>query len=484
MSSGSIITNIDEWNNIIDSEMCRINDDPIIKSIYADIDKALNANIATRKLKEIIKANRIMLAHFDNLELLRKKLWISYAVTDSVDIIGTIAALKAKETEIEKLNMRAAAQYEHWRKVVELFRTRFRVPFDVTIQNGSLVALRGEPARLGFSYQRNGESREKSKEELMNYLSVGEKRALYLLQILFDLEKVKISTCKLNKRHLIIVDDIADSFDYTNKYAIVEYLDELASNNKIDILILTHNFDFYRTISSRLGIGHDMCFVAQRNANGNLKMGRFTYRNDYFTKGILERIRNGEINDDPSLLKLVIASIPFCRNLAEYLGTEQTVNDLTALLHIKANTEKKTLKDYWDIIQKKFIIEDLICPQYERKLMIDIIFEIADKLVLENSMEVSLEDKLVMAIAIRLKSELFLKDVLLSNNQELECKKNQTREWIKRAKSNISAEKYDIINKVGLITPESIHVNAFMYEPLIDIPNWQLIELYTKTKDL
>ena len=46
-------------------------------------------------------------------------------------------------------------------------------------------------------------------------------------------------------------DDIADSFDYKNKYAIIEYLNGLAQRPGIDLLVLTHNFDFYRTVANR-----------------------------------------------------------------------------------------------------------------------------------------------------------------------------------------------------------------------------------------
>ena len=52
----------------------------------------------------------------------------------------------------------------------------------------------------------------------------------------------------------MIVDDIADSFDYKNKYAIIEYLYELSNMNNIKMIILSHNFDFYRAVSSRLSI--------------------------------------------------------------------------------------------------------------------------------------------------------------------------------------------------------------------------------------
>ena len=49
-----------------------------------------------------------------------------------------------------------------------------------------------------------------------------------------------------------MVDDIADSFDYKNKYAIIEYLKDISQENIFKQIILTHNFDFHRTVSSRL----------------------------------------------------------------------------------------------------------------------------------------------------------------------------------------------------------------------------------------
>lgn len=50
---------------------------------------------------------------------------------------------------------------------------------------------------------------------------------------------------------ILVMDDIADSFDYQNKYAIVEYIKDIAADNsnKFYMLVLTHNYDFYRTLS-------------------------------------------------------------------------------------------------------------------------------------------------------------------------------------------------------------------------------------------
>ena len=106
----------------------------------------------------------------------------------------------------------------------------------------------------------------------------------------------------------------------------------------------------------------------------------------------------------------------------------------------------------------------------------------ADNICSESATGVSLINKITLSIAIRLKAEFFLRDVLVSNGIGIICESNQTREWANRANDKLSDKDKLVISEVLLITPESIHVNAFMYEPLIDIPNYQLIDLYKNCK--
>ena len=61
--------------------------------------------------------------------------------------------------------------------------------------------------------------------ESLDVLSQGKRRALYLLNIIFELEKIKAT----GKECVLIINDIADSFDYKNKYVIIEYFYELAN---------------------------------------------------------------------------------------------------------------------------------------------------------------------------------------------------------------------------------------------------------------
>ena len=68
-----------------------------------------------------------------------------------------------------------------------------------------------------------------------------------MLNILFEIEARR----KAKQDTLIVVDDIADSFDYKNKYAIIQYLTDISDDPHFKQIILTHNFDFYRTVESR-----------------------------------------------------------------------------------------------------------------------------------------------------------------------------------------------------------------------------------------
>ena len=62
---------------------------------------------------------------------------------------------------------------------------------------------------------------------------------------------------------------------------------------------------------------------------------------------------------------------------------------------------------------------------------------------------------------------------------------NQTAEWTKLLKQHCPNDpKKDVIEQVNMMTPEIIHINSFMYEPLIDLSVHHLIELYKECSKL
>jgi len=61
----------------------------------------------------------------------------------------------------------------------------------------------------------------------------------------------------------------------------------------------------------------------------------------------------------------------------------------------------------------------------------------------------------------------------------------QTSVLIERFKKDFPAEikTIGILEQVNLMTPENIHLNSFMYEPILDMSNEHLKNLYKDIKD-
>ena len=65
--------------------------------------------------------------------------------------------------------------------------------------------------------------------------------------------------------------------------------------------------------------------------------------------------------------------------------------------------------------------------------------------------------------------------------------KFQTAQFINKIKKDnlvSSHEKLKVLELVNLITPENIHLNSFMYEPILDMSKSHLIDLYNDVKGL
>ncbi|WP_375305676.1 hypothetical protein WI560_27225 [Bradyrhizobium sp. A11] len=65
-------------------------------------------------------------------------------------------------------------------------------------------------------------------------------------------------------------------------------------------------------------------------------------------------------------------------------------------------------------------------------------------------------------------------------------KYNQTQALIGKFKESFPKETAQIncLDRVALMTPENIHVNSFMYEPIVDMSDEHLKRLYEDVKKL
>ena len=456
----------------IEGEKSRILQDKKLKEIFEKINKELTKNEQLRQFRKCLESNRIVLDQLLNLPSLKKSLWKEYLIKFKDQSLGLLELYEKAETEIEKIRKKAREEKTKWSQVINIFNDRFSVPFIVKVGNQEDVILKQELPEIQFDFkdEYGGQPEKKiiEKEKLLEVLSGGEKRALYILNIIFEVEARKT----LKHDTLFVIDDIADSFDYKNKYAIIEYLNEIKENDKFKQIILTHNFDFYRTVSKRLSINKKNIMLAKKQNN------EIFFESNQNLNPFLEWKK------DLTNISSLIASIPFIRNLAEYSGDDESKKFLTSLLHVKQDTKNIKVSDLEEVIKKVLKNKSKLFLK-DRGIVVEMIYKRADQIIEDDSEHTELKDKIVLSIAIRLKAEGFMINKINDNKFIENIKSNQTIELIKKLKTDFPKDpSIKIVEEVNLMTPENIHLNSFMYEPIIDLSSHRLKELYSKTCDL
>lgn len=477
LNSGETYSSNDDLNNILQSEKKKIFSN---KELQGKFDKITNklSNKELKDFRDYLLENKEILPELVDLDSFSKKIWISYLVNQKNLFLDLVKQYKSGHDKIKKLIELARSEKTDWEDVIRIFNSRFsHLPFRLKIKNKEDVILKSVVETIEFLFKDgSGEKLFDKKDDLLEILSTGEKRALYILNIIFEVEARK----KEVGETLFIIDDIADSFDYKNKYAIVEYLKYMSEINNFYMIILTHNFDFFRTIESRKISTYSQCLISIKN-----------------TKGIeliaMNGLKNPFIHDWKKNLsdkKKLIASIPFVRNLVEYKEGSDDANGhyltLTSILHSKSKTKAILVKDIKDIFEKN--LSNISFPtDFLEESIIDLIFAAADE-CLNADEGVNLENKIVLSIAIRLKAENFIKSKITSDQilDDIDNNSNQTWNLLKAYEEEFNNEKdnIELLRRVNLITPENIHINSFMYEPILDMGDGELRELYQSVKNI
>ena len=154
---------------------------------------------------------------------------------------------------------------------------------------------------------------------------------------------------------------------------------------------------------------------------------------------------------------------------------------LTSCLHYKKNTDSITISQVNNVFTNHINAKSNIADSK----FINLLFDVADNINIGTT-EIELHNKLILSIAIRL---LFEKKLFNKfNNWSIidGFTKNQTNELIDYCVNNslLTDEEKNISEKVKIMVSENIHVNAFMYEPIIDMSDEELINLYKIVKNM
>lgn len=475
-----------ELDDLINKEKEQVLNSQEIIDLFEKINKAISKNKDTQAFNAFLQTHQDIIVEYKDIDLFKKKVWVKAFLCYEHLLDELINDYNKAQEDLKKLRDDAREQVTDWKKALDLFKERFFVPFSIEPSNQEDVILNMELPSFKYIFSDSRGEKEVTKDNLLNVLSTGERRAYYILNMIFQILVAK----KQGKECFVVLDDISESFDYKNKYAIIEYISDIseytdANDEKLfKILLLTHNFDFYRTVSSRITKPGNSFIAFADSDKIKLEKGQYTKNIFmYYKKSLVNKYSDN----------IMVASIPFVRNLIEY--TEGDDNEdyltLTSVLHYKENTRKITLNQIQDIFNKYWFKKEptTFAVARESELVYDVLMQESEKIT--DIEKLDIENKLILSMAIRLIGEEYMQNKIISglfNGQDILndifSKKNQSAWLIKAYKKYINDDAMKTLEIVAMITPENIHLNSFMFEPILDMSLKHLYNLYNDVKGL
>ncbi len=344
---------------------------------------------------------------------------------------------------------------------IEKYNSRFSPIFDIVIKNKANTLVDGEYPEITFIHNRN-KSKNLERNEILNILSSGEKSALYIISFIVEYEYKKQNS---DSDLLIIFDDIVETFDYSNRAGFIEYIEELIHINSNKIIILTHNYEFFIRVSNSIKDLEKR--AAYCNENGIVYIeGAKTLKSEY--KSILKNITD---------YNQLVAAVALSREISEFTDY-QTFDKLTKFLHYKKDFDALMINDLTEILENTFKLK--ISQQIDKtKSYLDVL---TNEIQIDDNKKFDVIPKMAVSIACRV---LIEKNIIKEDFEKLDgISSNQTREIQRKYSQTLTEKTNDLLNKVLISTPEFIHINSFMVEPLVDIDPKVLKNLYSEIKQL
>ncbi len=455
-----------ELATLISEELTAILSDSDLKASFDKLDKKIS-NQELRTFREFLLKNPTIIPRLMKPEMLLEDLLKYHLMQSREQFEELMTTYDSGKKRLDEIAKEASNQATKWQEVVDIFNQRFSVPFKIVMQNKEDVILKRDTPNVEFEFKdKSLKSKTIARRKLLDVLSNGERRALYILDIIFEVQariEGKVPT-------LFVIDDIADSFDYKNKYAIVEYLADVLNESNFRQIILTHNYDFYRTVWKRLHLD-GVNFHVSKTEDAIILTDETMYR-DPFEKW--KKVANNDQKHD-----CLFAMIPFVRNLAEYCGFSDEETILTSALHIKPGQPDLTIGKMLEIFKKVLNGQEFQINLPDDSPVISELLTVADNLAEGDDPALDLEKKVVLAIAIRLLAERFMIEKTNGGEWVKNIKQNQTAKLARRFKEmakqdSTLLESARVVDRVNLMTPENIHLNSFMYEPILDMSSEHL----------
>lgn len=455
-------------NDYIDKITSEVYGSEDVKKAFDDA-KAILDKKANQKLKSTIDENPWILSMLSNTTSLKKKLINTNAAPFIEELKEIKISLLSAKKRIKEIIDKSSSHTTEWDRVLAVYNQRFiNKNFEIVIGNSYEAILDIKVPIFEKKLRNNGRN---ITSEIQQRFSSGEKRAIYILSLLYEIELAKIE----GKEFTLVLDDIVDSFDYKNKYSMIEYLKDLANEPKIQLIILTHNFDFYR--SCRITIGSDLqSKLLAYEVSGGVEL--IDAKNKEFEN--FSFISNWK---SQAKTKSMIALLPFIRNIYEIKDGSSNTNykEICHFLHYDNDTVSIKLNALDSIFDSFSVMKS---PDYSNNLYFETLIYEVNRILSEVLREDKLLEKILLGIFIRLSTDKILLDRYINQNgsNPIITGNNWTLELYRMTKPYLSPEEFELYNKAITIAPSFLHVNGFMYEPLVDVGLQRIIEVVNELK--
>ena len=460
-------------NNLIEVEIRRVFESDEVQGKFESVSKAIGQSKAAQDLVKFLGEHPLVLAKMSSPHDVERDYYVR-AILENLDLAEEVLqSYDSTKEELERIRGEINAETSEWERAIDVFKARFSVPFDMEVSNRADVVLGGAMPTLVFRHE--GESVERG--ALFECLSNGERNALFLLHVIFEIERIGWSDGRV---HYLFFDDPVDSFDYKNKYGFVEYLRDFAEREAARVVVLTHNYDFLRAISSRLSSSfmRSDVYLCEDMGNHCLSLRQAHYLNANVLTQWKRKVSEGN-------RVATVAAIPFVRELCEIkMGRGDDYRMISDALHGRTGGELLRLSSLNDLFNDYLGVVPVIGDAPVQELCLEVCREIVRGGHLEDG--ALLEGKIVLSMGIRILAERKLVSLWNAVGMDGEAPKKYGSLWM-RIKGvghqhldslGVDAERYALFERIALVTPANIHVNSFMYEPLIDTSEWQLVELF------
>jgi len=436
----------DEIDVVFKEAIRNISSDSSVLAANSELVKSMGTSAEAKKLQKQFNEDPLLV---NQLALGKRNIVAIALKQQNFEIDEFEKIIKETKNEYSKLIVDAKEKQSDFENAIKIYKNRFNPIFDISISNKVESVLGESVPILSFKHNRN-KNKNMSESDLRKILSSGEKTALNIISFIVEYEANK------SNNPILVLDDLVETFDYSNRHAFIEYVDDLVKD-KVSIIILTHNYEFYRTLERRIP-----------------ELERLSA---YSNEGKVYVEENRKLNNDIEKVfdinnvNQFIYAIPYLREIKTML--KEDTNLLDNCLHYKESTKNIIISDI-----KKFFPEIKFSGNGADNYL-NLIYKLADDVNLSNQYDII--PKTILSIACRLKIE----EKIIGDNFKLieNIETNQLSQLKDKYKEELDPIILELIERVQISTPEFIHCNSFMYEPLIDIDGKYLLEIYNDIKN-